>query len=534
MQMKIETTDYLVVGSGVAGLRAAIELANYGNVLVITKDITEESSSEYAQGGVAVALSDEDTIGIHFEDTIKAGDGYCDPDAVKILVEEGPERINELISWGAEFDRSGLRLEFTLEAAHSRRRILHAHGDSTGRELVRVLVSKVKTLSNVTRYPFAYILDLIIFEGRCYGAYILKNNEVSVILSKSVILSTGGVGSIFSRTTNPSVSTGDGMAIAFRAGASFENMEFIQFHPTTLYAPSAPQFLLSEALRGEGAKLLNINKQEFMRRYHQDGELAPRDIVSRAIISEMVKTGSRHVYLDITHLDSKFVKRRFPRIYSTCLKYDIDITKELIPVSPSAHYIMGGIKTDYGCATNIIGLMAAGEAACTGVHGANRLASNSLLEGIVFGARAGINAPRNSIDILDLDKSILKAMPFGTRLRDIDVLTQRLKRVMWERVGIIRCEESLSDAIKTLKEMSKIQGFWYATRYENEVVNMVQTAEMITLSALNRRSSIGSHFRSDFPEKEIDFYDIELYKDRGEIHIVKNIKLKDKSVKGEI
>ncbi|MBF0472338.1 MAG: L-aspartate oxidase [Nitrospirae bacterium] len=522
--MKIESTDYLVVGSGVAGLRAAIELAGYGNVLVITKDITEESSSEYAQGGVAVALSDEDTIGIHFEDTIKAGDGYCDPKAVKILVEEGPERINELISWGAEFDRSGSKLAFTLEAAHSRKRILHAQGDSTGRELVRVLVSKVKTLSNVKRYPFAYILDLVIYEGCCYGAYILKDNEVSVILSKTVILSTGGVGSIFSRTTNPSVATGDGMAIAFRAGAIFENMEFIQFHPTTLYAPSAPQFLLSEALRGEGAKLININKQEFMKNYHPDGELAPRDIVSRAIISEMALTDSRHVYLDITHLNSEFVKRRFPRIYSTCLKYDIDITNESIPVSPSAHYIMGGIKTDYGCATNIKGLMAAGEVACTGVHGANRLASNSLLEGIVFGARAAMFAAKNSIDISDLDKLVFKKIPFAESLKDIDALTQRLKRIMWERVGIIRSEESLTDALDTLKEMSKIQGVWYATRLENEVVNMLQTATLITLSALNRKSSIGSHYRSDFPQREVDYYDIELFKDKDNIKIVKREK----------
>jgi L-aspartate oxidase len=519
--MKIETTDFLVVGSGVAGLRAAIELANYGNVLVVTKDLTEESSSEYAQGGVAVALSDEDTIGIHFEDTIKAGDGYCDPLAVKILVEEGVDRINELISWGAEFDRTGSRLEFTLEAAHSRRRILHAHGDSTGRELVRVLVTKVKTLPNVKKYPFAYILDLIIFEGRCYGAYILKNDEVSVILAKATIMSTGGVGNIFSRTTNPPVATGDGMAIAFRAGAHFENMEFIQFHPTTLYAPSAPQFLLSEALRGEGARLLNINKDEFMKNYHPDGELAGRDIVSRAIISEMVKTGARHVFLDITHLDSEFVKKRFPRIYSTCLKYDIDITRESIPVSPSAHYIMGGIKTDYGCATNIRGLLAAGEVACTGVHGANRLASNSLLEGIVFGARAGINALKFSVDIKDIDRSVLKTLPFADRIKDIEVLTQRLRRVMWERVGIIRCKDSLMDALNTLKKMSKIQGHWYATRYENEVVNMVQTALLITQSALMRDSSIGSHFRSDLPNREVDFYDIKLYKDGDEIHIEK-------------
>jgi L-aspartate oxidase len=351
--MKEEYVDFLIIGSGVAGLRAAIEMAPYGSVLVVTKDRPAESSTEYAQGGIAVALSDEDEVGIHFEDTLRAGDGLCRESAVKILVEEGPERIRELISWGAAFDKEGTKLDFTMEAAHSRKRILHAHGDSTGKELERVLLSKVKSFASVRKYPFAFTEDLIVREGECCGATIRVHRETAALFAKATVLATGGAGQIFSRTTNPAVSTGDGMAIAFRAGAVLEDMEFIQFHPTVLFAPSAPQFLLSEAMRGEGAILRNIHKEPFMKRYHPDAELAPRDVVCRAIVSQMVRTNSNHVYLDLTQRDGNFIKNRFPRIYATCLQYDVDITKELIPVSPAAHYSMGGAKTDTDGATSI-------------------------------------------------------------------------------------------------------------------------------------------------------------------------------------
>ncbi len=263
--MKKETVDFLIIGSGVAGLRAAIELAPHGNVLVVTKDRPAESSTEYAQGGIAVALSDEDEVGIHFEDTLRAGDGLCREDAVKILVEEGPERIRELISWGAEFDKEGTKLDFTMEAAHSRKRILHAHGDSTGKELERVLLGKVRSFSSVRKYPFAFTEDLIVTDGECRGALVVAGKEIIALLAKATVLATGGGGQIFSRTTNPAVATGDGMAIAFRAGAVLEDLEFIQFHPTVLFAPSAPQFLLSEAMRGEGAVLRNINGEKFMK-----------------------------------------------------------------------------------------------------------------------------------------------------------------------------------------------------------------------------------------------------------------------------
>ncbi|MCX8030951.1 MAG: L-aspartate oxidase [Thermodesulfovibrionales bacterium] len=498
-------TDFLIIGGGVAGLRGAIELAPYGDVIVITKDMPTEGSTEYAQGGIAVALSDEDEVGIHFHDTIKAGDGLCNEDAVRVLVEEGPARIIELIEWGAEFDKEGSKLAFTLEAAHSRRRVLHAHGDSTGKELERVLINKIKTFPSVKRFPFCTAIDLIVSENRCIGAFILRNSQVFAIYAKVTLLATGGAGQLFSRTTNPSVATGDGMAMAFRAKAFLQDMEFIQFHPTVLYAPSAPQFLLSEAMRGEGAILKNIFHERFMDKYHPDAELAPRDIVSRAIISEMVKTGGSHVYLDLTHLDPDFLKNRFPRIYSTCLQYDINITKDLIPVSPAAHYIMGGVKTDLDGKTNIESLFAAGEVACTGVHGANRLASNSLLEGLVYGYRAGKAALEFSKDFknlsfpMKLTKNNIKYSSLS--LQKIEEIRTSLRRLMWERVGIIRCIDSLNIAKNTLLEWQDLENNNFNLRRGVELKNMFTLAKIITEAALKREESIGAHYRSDYPMK---------------------------------
>lgn len=495
--MKSEMVDFLIIGSGVAGLRAAIELAPYGNVLVVTKEKPSESSTEYAQGGIAAAISDEDRIGIHFEDTLKAGDGLSREDAVKTLVEEGPERIMELISWGAEFDRDGLKLAFTIEAAHSRRRILHAHGDSTGKELERVLLNKVRSSASVRKYPYAFSMDLIINDSECHGAYVLREAEVTALFSKATILATGGAGQIFSRTTNPMVATGDGMAISFRAGAELEDMEFIQFHPTSLYLPAAPQFLLSESMRGEGAVLLNINRQSFMGDYHPMAELAPRDVVSRAIISEMLKTKSNHVYLDLRHMVKGFVKDRFPRILATCLQYDIDITEDLIPVSPAAHYIMGGVKTNLDGETNIKGLYAAGEAACTGLHGANRLASNSLLEGLVFGARAGRTALRTTIS--PEKRTIHDFKP--SSIKDSDEIRRMLRRLMWEKAGIIRCAESLIEAKERLLLWKEITEKDYLMRNELELKNMITVASIIVEAALAREGSVGAHYRTDYKER---------------------------------
>lgn len=502
-------TDFLIIGSGVAGLRAAIELASHGNVTVVTKDIPTESSTEYAQGGVAVALSDEDEVGIHFEDTIKAGDGLCREDAVKVLVEEGPERILELIEWGAEFDREGAKLSFTIEAAHSRRRILHAQGDSTGKELERVLIKKVKALGNIQKFPFSTAVDLIVEDGACSGAYVLKDSATIAVHAKSTVLASGGAGQMFSRTTNPAVATGDGMAIAYRAGAVLEDMEFVQFHPTVLFAPAAPQFLLSEAMRGEGAILRNINREPFMKNYHPNAELAPRDVVSRAIISEMVKTNSSNVYLDLTHLDTEFVKKRFPRIYATCLRYDVNITRDLIPVSPAAHYMMGGVKTDLDCATNISGLFAAGEAACTGVHGSNRLASNSLLEGLVYGYRAGVAAAQQRTEEPKPYRSkCFKQKPEERKSpnpADLEEIRTSLRRIMWDKVGIIRCAVSLGYAKDKLSEWASFLDRDFDTRRGYELKNMLTVATIITEAALQRQGSVGAHYRSDFPVRGTDW-----------------------------
>ena len=504
-------TDFLIIGGGVAGLRAALELARNGEVLVVTKDAPTESSSEYAQGGVAVALSDEDEISIHFDDTIKAGDGLCLRKAVGTLVEEGPTRIRELILWGAEFDKEGLKLAFTQEAAHSKRRILHAQGDSTGREIIRVLIDRVRSTHTVSKIDFAFTRDLIIQNGRCIGALVCQHaqRKILVITARAVLLATGGAGQLFERTTNPAVATGDGMAMAFRAGATLVDMEFIQFHPTALYRTGAPQFLLSEAMRGEGGMLKNIYHERFMDRYHPARELAPRDVVTRAIHSEMAATGASNVFLDMTHLNADYLIRRFPRIYRTCKDLGIDITAEPIPVSPAAHYIMGGVKTDLWGATNVPGLFAAGETACTGVHGANRLASNSLLEGLVYGERAGLAAARYARKHFNRNTALPRILFPGKKLDRVssralsELLDIRasLKKLMWEKVGIVRNKKELTAALRQLREWGRRMKGHAPDRSLFELKNMITASMLVTRSALLREGSVGAHFRSDFPSK---------------------------------
>jgi L-aspartate oxidase len=493
------STDYIVIGSGVAGLRAAIELARAGKVLVITKDRATESSTEYAQGGVAVALSDEDEIGFHFQDTIDAGDGLCNEENVRILVTEGPERIRELISWGAQFDREGVKLAFTREAAHSKNRILHAHGDSTGREIERALLAKVKATDNIKKYDYSITVDLIVNGGQVSGALVYRERDrkLTAVYAKAVVLATGGLGQVYQRTTNPQVATGDGFAIAYRAGATLTDMEFVQFHPTSLYVPRAPQFLLSEAMRGEGALLVNIKGERFMPRYNTKAELAPRDVVSRAIVSEMVKTKSEHVYLDLRHLDAGFVKSRFPRIYATCLSFDIDITEEMIPVSPAAHYMMGGVWTDKDGGTDVPGLYAAGEVACTGVHGANRLASNSLLEGIVFGARAGIAAAAYGLKKPSPKMESIAYTAGSAAQPDLLKTRSQLRRLMWGDAGIIRSGESLAGAIEAISGWHKLKESGPLSRPWLELHNMLTAGMLIATASLSRKGSVGAHYRSD-------------------------------------
>jgi L-aspartate oxidase len=383
--------DYAVVGSGVAGLRAAIELSSAGSVLVLAKSNLSDSATAWAQGGIAVALSDEDEIGLHEQDTLNAGDGLCRPESVALLVEEGPKYITQLIEWGTEFDRAGTKLAFTREAAHSRSRILHSHGDSTGREISRALLARAHKIPHLHLRAHSFTTSLILEDDRAVGVRFIDETDGSLheVRALAVLLATGGLGQIYRETTNPEVATGDGMAIAYEAGAVLSDMEFMQFHPTALAIQGAPRFLLSEALRGEGGILRNILLERFMKRYAEAQELAPRDVVARAIVSEMHRTNAQHVYLDMTAKSAEFLQKRFPRIYSTCLSYGLDLATDMAPVCPAAHYMMGGVKTDLWGHTSIPGLYAAGETADTGVHGANRLASNSLLEGLVFGARSG-------------------------------------------------------------------------------------------------------------------------------------------------
>jgi L-aspartate oxidase len=497
--------DFLVIGSGVAGLRAALDLSREGRVIMLTKGHPLQSNSIFAQGGVAVALSEEDDVAIHLTDTVKAGHGLCRREAVRVLVEEGPDRIQELIRWGAKFDKAGGKFAFAREAAHSRSRILRARGDATGNEMVRVLMAQAGRQKRIHRFDYHFTVDLVVEDGRCCGAVVLDENsgERFILAAKAVVLSTGGAGQIYARTTNPPNATGDGMAMAFRAGAQLQDMEFVQFHPTALYVPSSPPFLLSEAMRGEGGQLRNNKGEVFMQRYHPLGALAPRDIVARAIWTEMAATRARHVYLDVTHLGADFVKRRFPTIYATCLRYDIDITEEWIPVSPSAHYMMGGVWTDLNGATTLPGLFAAGEVACSGVHGANRLASNSLLEGLVFGMRAGVSAiawaQRHSVPDLAAQAVALRNGPCH-QLDDTEKLRSSLRRIMWGQVGVIRSRDSLIRATAQLSRWGQMVSKSFATRADLEAKNMVQVAHCVAEAALWRENSVGAHFRSDFPE----------------------------------
>ncbi len=496
--------DFLVIGSGVAGLRAAIELSRHGLVLILTKGNPLESSSSYAQGGVAVALSEEDDVTIHLTDTLDAGRGLCRQEAVQVLVEEGPDRIQELIAWGAKFDKVGGKFAFAKEAAHSRSRILRARGDATGNEMVKVLMARARRHKRIKWLDHHFTMDLVVADGVCSGALVL--DEVTgmrkVLAASAVILATGGAGQVYARTTNPPNATGDGMAMAYRAGAVLEDMEFVQFHPTALYLPSSPPFLLSEAIRGEGGRLRNIKGELFMRRYHPAGELAPRDIVARAIWSEMAATRARHVYLDATHLSATFLKRRFPTIYSTCLRYDIDITEEWTPVSPSAHYMMGGVRTEANGATSLPGLFAAGEVACSGVHGANRLASNSLLEGLVFGARSGLAAVTFAKQTRTPPLPSTRELDGGPlcRLDDAEKLRSSLRRIMWGKVGLMRSSDSLASATAQLSRWNRTVDRPFGTRRDLEVKNMVQVAKCVAEAALWRENSVGAHFRADNPD----------------------------------
>ena len=496
--------DFIVVGAGVAGLRAAIALAEAGKVLVLAKQELTESATQYAQGGIAVALSDEDEISLHLQDTINAGDGLVNAEAAHVLVEEGPERIQELIDWGTQFDRKGTKLTFTREAAHSRDRILHAHGDSTGREIGRALYAKASTLKNISFSEFEFTARLCVDPSRVMGVSLISGaGETHTVTGSAVLLATGGAGHVYSNTTNPAVATADGVAMAYRAGAEISDMEFVQFHPTALYVKNAPRFLLSEALRGEGAVLRNSELHRFMPKYHEAAELAPRDVVARAIAHELdvCRLKEPVVYLDLTHRKADHIRARFPRIYETCLRYNVDITVDQIPVRPAAHYLMGGIRTDLDGRSSLPGLYAAGEAACTGVHGANRLASNSLLEGLVFGARAAVTMVKEAKQARPPAASDTAPLEDGSARGEAESFIQEIQQLMWNKVGIVRSRQSLTEAIEQLQVWA--QGLPPQTSRRNcEARNIHTAAQLIARSALARLESRGAHYRIDYPQHD--------------------------------
>lgn len=524
-------TDYLVIGRGIAGLRAAIELTSRGTVLVISKSPTDEpwlrspaprridqGSSQYAQGGIAAALGDHDHAVQHARDTIQAGRGLCSPQAVDVLVADGIQRVKELIRWGVPFARMDGRLHFAREAAHSRRRILHARGDATGEAILQTLLHRLRSSRTVRFFNHHFTIDLLVDDGRCAGALVLDESDgrLIAISAKAVVLATGGAGQLYARTTNPAVCTGDGMAMAYRAGAMLKDLEFVQFHPTALAMETAPAFLITEAIRGEGAVLLNKPDRQLGTRFlldtHRAGELAPRDLVARAIWIEMERSRQPCVWLDATHLDPDYLRGRFPTVYAACLRYGVDMTKEAIPVSPAAHFFMGGIVTDSDGASTLPGLYAAGEVACSGVHGANRLASNSLLEGLVFGWRAAraartrggrhrrVSASSRRALAVNLVEQLAASDEPSTPER-FSAIQRGLQHLMWQRVGVIRTGPSLEQAIEEIDRLHTEMGRTHIERTGLELRNLIQMAALVARSARERRGSIGAHYRSDYPSK---------------------------------
>jgi L-aspartate oxidase len=494
--------DVIVIGGGIAGLFTAIRASERNRVLMITKKSLFDSNTRYAQGGIAAVVSDEDAPEFHIQDTLAAGAGLCDPDAVDVLVREGPQGVESLIRYGTQFDEENGHLALTREGAHSQRRILHANGDATGYEIVRALTEKVKQCPGIEIWNDHLVLDLLTEGGVCHGALVQKPDGTRIaVFGKATILCTGGTGQLYRYTTNPDVATGDGIAMAYRAGAVIRDMEFNQFHPTALSYPGAPRFLISEAVRGEGAYLRNIRGERFMEKYHPQLELAPRDIVARAILSEMDQTKSTYVYIDITHQPPDFIRRRFPNIYEFCLNYGLDLTTDWIPVAPAAHYMMGGVRTDLRGETSISRLFACGETSSTGVHGANRLASNSLSEAIVFGRRIvdRIN------ELPDLKHDLKLRCEFERHAAPPGAIIERrlkLQKVMVRYVGLRRNRSGLEKGLEELKRQLPIYQARLTAREELEFANLLTCAMLMALSALAREESRGAHYREDFPERD--------------------------------
>ncbi len=510
-----QVTDVLVIGGGVAGLRAAIEASKVADVLVVAKDTIEQSNTWYAQGGIAAVLQPSDSYDSHVSDTEVAGAGLCDNKAVQIVIKEGPERVLELLSWGAHFDRQAGNahdLAYGREGGHSFSRIVHAYGDATGKELALTLIKAAQQRESIRIAANTFIIDLITHENRCVGALALMDGRVQVIWAKRTILASGGAGQLFRETSNPPIATGDGHAIAWRAGATLKDMEMMQFHPTTLYVAGSSRALITEAARGEGAYLVDRAGVRFMQGRHPLAELAPRDIVSRAIVDQIRKTNFSHVFMDVRHLDAVKFHNRFPQLAHLLEQFEINPSKDLIPIHPAAHYMVGGVAADEWGQTSLNGLYAAGEAACSGLHGANRLASNSLLEGLAFGARAGQHAgERAAADKSSFPLTLDHRIPPSSKT-DLDItdVKSSLRSLMWRNVGIERDGERLS-------ETREIITFW--SRYVMDKVfdpaildrgavagwelqNMLSVGALMTMAAYTRTESRGTHYRVDYPERD--------------------------------
>ena len=528
----------MIVGSGIAGLRAAIALAPAGRVLILTKADPAESNTGYAQGGIAAAVGADDSPALHAADTIRAGDGLCDETAVGVLVGEGPRYVRELVEWGTRFDRDrDGSLALGREAAHSVRRVLHA-GDATGREIGRVLWQCVSALGPVATINHALVTGLLTSGGGVEGVQYFDRDGVSrEVRARAVLLATGGAGQVFRETTNPPIATGDGIALAYRAGARVADLEFVQFHPTALNRADAPRFLISEALRGEGARLIDDRGEAFMAGYHADGDLAPRDVVARAIAREAERSGGP-VFLTLAHLDADYVRGRFPTIAEMCRRLGLDLARDPIPVGPAAHYIMGGVDTDEWGRTSLAGLFAAGEVACTGVHGANRLASNSLLEGLVFGARAAaaMQEPARSADLkadrVMADGSRLGAGGWGLGARKSELegsvspatshqplATSEIRDLMWRSVGLFRTREGLEPAVALLDAAERAErDRMSATTPDADAwrrYNLTAVARLIARAALRREESRGGHYREDFPARDDEHWKAHIVEVQG-------------------
>ena len=501
-------TDVLIIGGGLAGLKAANQVPPDQLVMVVTKDALQQSNSSYAQGGIAGVLDPDDRYEDHIRDTVMAGGNLCDEEIVESVVREGPQKIIQLIEWGTKFDKQAGSLRLGREGGHSRHRVVHAHGDATGREVMRAVIEWTRQLPNVEIMENTFTLDLLTSEGKCRGALISEGSRRTIVWARETILCTGGAGQIYRDSTNPAGATADGHAMAFRAGAELRDMEFMQFHPTVLYIAGSSRSLITEAVRGEGAHLVDCHGRRFMPAIDDQAELAPRDIVSRGIVQCMEDTGHSCVYLDMSHLDADFVKQRFPGMTATCDEFGMDLTRDRIPVRPGAHYMIGGVTVDAEGRTSLPGLWAAGEVTSSGLHGANRLASNSLLEGLVFGDRAGGGAAAAAAasdearQVYPLEGPVVN--PAAEALDQNDIRNS-LRSLMWRKVGVRRNATQLQQAINSIDLWQQyVLPYQFDQPNGWELQNMLIVARLIADSALQRSESRGVHFRTDCPQPDDD------------------------------